>query len=317
MDAEAQLNAALGRHELVAGAGVRTTRDEFINELNLFNLVPPRRRLWVFNGFVQDRFRIAPDVAVTAGLKVERSTFSGLQLLPNLRVAWQPNGRTLLWAAVSRAVRTPSRIDRQLQALPLLAPAPEFMSEKLIAVEAGYRGQPSSTTSISVNGFVNFYDDLRSTEFVDGHFQLMNGQEGRTYGIEAWGNAQLLPWWRASLGITTLWKDLHDKPGHTELIPRNSLGNDPGWQVTARSDFDLTSRLQLSLDARAVGRIEQDPEIGSYVDAGGQLSYQASRRIELFVAGRNLLHRTHMESNDPTGAQLARRTVYAGARARF
>jgi iron complex outermembrane receptor protein len=317
MDAEAQLNTALGRHELVAGAGVRTTRDEFVNELNLFKLVPPRRRLWVFNGFVQDRFRIAPEIAVTAGMKVERSTFSGLQLLPNLRVAWQPNGRTLLWAAVSRAVRTPSRIDRQLQALPLLAPAPEFMSEKLIAVEAGYRGQPSSTTSISVNGFVNFYDDLRSTEFVDGHFQLMNGQEGRTYGIEAWGNAQLLPWWRASLGITTLWKDLHDKPGHTELIPRNSLGNDPGWQVTGRSDFDLTSRLQLSIDARAVGRIEQDPEIGSYVEAGGQLSYQASRQIELFVAGRNLLHRTHLESNDPTAAQLARRTVYAGARARF
>jgi iron complex outermembrane receptor protein len=317
MDAEAQLNTALGRHELVAGAGVRTTRDEFINELNLFNLVPPRRRLWVFNGFVQDRFRIAPDVSVTAGVKVERSTFSGLQLLPNLRVAWQPNGQTLLWAAVSRAVRTPSRIDRQLQALPLLAPAPGFTSEKLVAVEAGYRGQPSSTTSISVNGFVNFYDDLRSTEFVDGHFQLMNGQEGRTYGVEAWGNAQLLPWWRASLGVTTLWKDLHDKPGHTELIPRNSLGNDPRWQVTGRSDFDLTSRLQLSLDARAVGRIEQDPEIGSYVEAGGQLSYQASRQIELFVAGRNLLHRTHVESNDPSGAQLARRTIYAGARARF
>jgi len=316
-DAEGQLNATVGRHELVAGAGARTTRDEFINELNAFNLVPPRRRLWVFNGFVQDRYRLSPEVSLIAGLKLERSTFSGWQALPNLRLAWQPDNRTMLWAAVSRAVRSPSRIDRQLQALPFLAPAPEFTSEKLVAVEAGYRGQPSSTTSVSVNGFVNFYDDLRSTEFVDGHFQLMNGEEGRTYGIEAWGNAQLARGWRASLGVSTLWKDLHNKPGHLDLAVRNSLGNDPTWQVTARTDVNLTSRFHLTLNARAVGPIDQAPKIGSYVEAGGELAFDATKRLQLFVAGRNLLHKTHVESNDPSGAQLAERTIYAGARARF
>jgi iron complex outermembrane receptor protein len=205
MDAEGQFNTIAGKHDIVAGFGARTTRDEFINELTLFNLGPPRRRLWVFNGFVQDRHHVTPDLSLIAGVKLERSTFSGWQVLPNLRLAWQPDPRTLLWAAVSRAVRTPSRIDRQLEALPFLAPAPEFASEKLIAVEAGYRGQPSSSTTLSVNGFVNFYDDLRTTEFVDGHFQLMNGAEGRTYGVEAWGTAQLSPWWRASLGVSSLW----------------------------------------------------------------------------------------------------------------
>ena len=317
MDAEGQFNTIAGKHDIVAGFGARTTRDEFINELNLFNLVPPRRRLWVFNGFVQDRYHVTPDLSLIAGVKLERSTFSGWQVLPNLRLAWQPDPRTLLWAAVSRAVRTPSRIDRQLEALPFLAPAPEFASEKLIAVEAGYRGQPSSSTTLSVNGFVNFYDDLRTTEFVDGHFQLMNGAEGRTYGVEAWGTAQLSPWWRASLGVSTLWKDLHDKPGHTELVPRNSLGNDPNWQLLGKSEFALGKRLQLSIDARAVGRIRQAPRIPGYVEAGGQLSFAASKQIELFVAGRNLLHRTHEESNDPGAAQLARRTITAGARARF
>jgi iron complex outermembrane recepter protein len=317
LDAEGQFNATAGRHDLVIGAGARTTRDEFVNELNLFNLVPPRRRLWVFNGFVQDHYRFTEKLSLIAGVKLERSTFSGWQVLPNLRVAWQPDARNLIWAAASRAVRTPSRIDRQLEAQPFLAPAPDFQSEKLIALEAGYRGQPSSLTTMSINGFVNFYGDLRTTEFANGHFQLMNGQKGRTYGIEAWGTAQLRPWWRASLGVTTLWKDLHVKAGHAELIPRNSRGSDPNWQVTGRTDFDLTRRLQLSLNARAVGRIDMDPEIGSYTEAGGQLAWQATDRIELFVAGRNLLHRTHRESNDPGASQLARRTVYAGARARF
>ena len=159
---------------------------------------------------------------------------------------------------------------------------------------------------MSVNGFVNFYDDLRTTEFVDGHFQLQNGAEGRTYGIEAWGTAQLTPAWRASLGVSTLWKDLHNKPGHLDLVPRNTFGADPSWQVLGKSELNLTRRLQLSIDARAVGAIKQAPAIGSYVEAGGQLSYAASRQIELFVSGRNLLHRTHAESNDPGAAQFAR-----------
>jgi iron complex outermembrane receptor protein len=169
---------------------------------------------------------------------------------------------------------------------------------------------------VSVNAFVNRYDDLRTTEFVDGSFRLRNGAEGITYGLESWGSAQLLPSWRLSLGAATLWKDLHDKPGHTELIPRNSLGNDPKWQLTARSEHELGKRLQLTIDARAIGEIDQAPKIGSYVEAGGRLSYRVTPEVELFVAGRNLLHRTHLENNDPA-AELATRSIYAGARAQF
>lgn len=316
LDAEGQFNFSAGAHDLVAGAGVRTTRDEFVNQLNLFNLNPPRRRLWVYNAFVQDQFRVTPELSVIAGVKVERSTFTGWQVLPNIRLAWQPNSRHLVWGAVSRAVRTPSRIDRQLEAPPFLVASPDFRSEKLIALEIGYRGQPTSATTLTVNGFVNRYDDLRSTEFVDGSFQLRNGGRGTTYGVEAWGSAQLLENWRVFVGATTLWKNLRDKEGHQDLIPRNSRGNDPRWRLTARSEHDLTDRLKLTINARAVGRIEQDPEIGSYVEAGGQLSYRLDPAVELFVAGRNLLHEDHAESNDPN-ASLATRSIYAGARATF
>jgi iron complex outermembrane recepter protein len=321
MDAEGQFNATAGRHVIVAGAGVRTTRDRFVNELNFFQLNPSSRRLWVYNAFLQDHFRMTDQLALTLGVKVERSTFTGWQVLPNARLSWQPNDRNLLWASVSRAVRTPSRIDRQLEAPPFLAAAPDFDSEKLIAVEAGYRGQPSDTTSLSVNAFVNFYDDLRTTElfFNDGDpfFQLGNGYKGKTYGIESWGSAQMTPWWRLQLGFSTLWKDIHEKGDHVDFAPRNSLGNDPSWRIVARSDFELAPRVQLSVNGRAVGEIEQDPEIGSYVEAGGQLAYQLDEDVELFVAGRNLIHRTHVESNDPQAGQLAKRSIYAGARARF
>jgi hypothetical protein len=40
--------------------GVRTTRDEFINNLNQFALDPASRRLWVYNAFIQDRIQLTP-----------------------------------------------------------------------------------------------------------------------------------------------------------------------------------------------------------------------------------------------------------------
>ncbi len=92
------------------------------------------------------------------GVKLEGSSFTGIQVLPNLRLAWQPSGKTLLWASASRAVRTPSRIDRDLTEPTILAKAPDFRSEKLIAFEGGYRGQPSRNTTLSVSFFYNLYN---------------------------------------------------------------------------------------------------------------------------------------------------------------
>jgi iron complex outermembrane receptor protein len=320
IDNEAQLNLSAGAHEIVAGAGVRTTKDRFVNDLNPFELNPESRRLWVYNAFAQDRFSLTPELSLIGGVKLEKTSFVGWQVLPNVRLAYQPNARTLFWAAVSKAVRTPSRIDRQLEFLPILAPSTDFVAEKLVALEAGYRGEPASWLSLSINVFYNFYDDLRTTEFLDGQtipIELLNGRKGTTWGVEAWGKAQVTPWWRLSLGATTLHKDLHVIDERVDLQPRNSLGADPKWQAVASSDMDLSPRLKLTLDARAVGPLDLPPDVDGYVEAGGQLSYDLTDSVELFVAGRNLIQRTHRENGDAGSAQLARRTIYAGTRLRF
>jgi iron complex outermembrane receptor protein len=318
LDAQAQFNVTGKRNRLVAGVGVRTTRDRFINDLNAFKLVPDSRRLWVYNLFAQDTFSVTPTLDIIGGIKAERSTFVGWQLLPNFRIAWRPDSSNLVWAAVSRAVRTPNRIDRQLTAVGILAPSVNFESEKLIAIEAGYRVQPSKATTFSVSGFLNFYDDIRTTETTNGGlpFQLLNGWKGTTYGFEAWGAAQLTPAWRMWLGASTLWKDFQLKDGHIDLVPFNSLGSDPNWQVTLRSEFDLTPRLRLNLSGRAVGDIDQAPQLGSYVELGGDLSYQLNDRLELYLAAYNLLHERHQESNNAS-AQLPSRSISIGTRVNF
>jgi iron complex outermembrane receptor protein len=319
-DLEAQFNASIGAHDLVAGGGVRTTRDEFINNLNQFQLDPPSRRLWVYNAFVQDRIRLTPELALIAGMKLERSSFTGVQFLPNVRVAWQPDERNLVWAAVSRAVRTPSRIDRQLSALPLLAPATDFRSEKLIAFEGGYRGRPFSHTNLSVSLFFNLYDDIRTTELAPGGglpIRFANSLEGHTYGVEAWSNSQLASWWRLSLGLATIWKNFDVDPGATDISNRAALGNNPAYQLMARTQVELSPRLQATIGARLIDDIETAPAIEGYFEADARIAYRVNDTLELYLAGRNLLHRSHDESNDRNQAQLAKRSVFAGTRLRF
>lgn len=317
-DLEAQLNARAGSHDVVLGGGVRTTRDNFINNLNGFQLNPQSRRLWILNAFAQDRIALTPKLDVVAGLKLERSTFSGVQLLPNLRLAWRPSGRATLWGAVSRAVRTPSRIDRQLVFLPLLAEATNFESEKLIAFEAGYRGRPGASTNLSVSLFYNLYDDIRTTEFTGNPLpiRLQNSLEGRTWGAEAWATHQLSSRWRATLGAALLNKDFRLKNGAVDLADRDSLGSDPDYQVMARSQIDLTERLHLDFGLRGVDDLG-DSGIGGYVEADARLAWRVSEPIELYVAGNNLLHESHVESDDSVRAQRIRRSVYLGTRLRF
>ncbi|HEU0045806.1 TonB-dependent receptor plug domain-containing protein [Sphingomonas sp.] len=320
LDVEGQINVTVGRHELVAGGGLRTTRDLFENRLNAFLLDPERKRLWIGNAFVQDKLAIADDLFLTAGVKLEQSSFTGLQVLPSVRVAWAPSSDTLIWGAVSRAVRTPSRIDRQLVNLPLLATSPAFTTEKLTALEGGYRGQPAAWLSLSVSGFVNRYDDLRTTEFTGPAgglpIRLQNSLFGTSYGLEAWATMQAAARWRLRLGASTLVEDFEVRGGRRDLTNGESAGNNPSYSIVARSTFDVTSRLSVDGGLRVVDRLSRFAT-PAYVEADARLGWRATDLVELFVAGSNLLNEDHLEANDVKRAQRVERTVLAGARLTF
>jgi iron complex outermembrane receptor protein len=318
-DVEGQVTISAGRHNMVVGAGLRTTRDEFINNLNAFQLDPGSQRLWIGNAFVQDRIDLGRGVSIIPGIKIERSTFTGWQGLPSMRLAWQADERNLLWGALSRAVRTPSRIDRSLTNLPLLAPATNFESEKLVALEGGYRGQPLANATLSFTAHHNWYDDIRTTELTNGALpiQLRNGIRGRSWGIEAWGTVLLTEGWRFSLGGTRLWKDFEVKDGRSDLANLAALGADPKWQINGGTQVDVLDDLQLTFNGRWIGAIDTAPSIPSYVEASGRLAWAVTDLLELFVAGRNLLHARHLESNDLNQGQRPQRSIVAGSRLRF
>src|SRR5690606_22276770 len=122
-----------------------------------------------------DEIHLGDTVSLTIGARAEDNTYTGLEFMPNLRLAWSPTATQTAWAAVSRAVRTPSRLDRDVYA-PLeppflIAGGEEFDSELADVIELGWRAQPSDAVSLSVTAFHHDYDRLRTLEVnADGAF---------------------------------------------------------------------------------------------------------------------------------------------------
>jgi len=280
------------RNDFVWGGGVRWVHDKFTNTDSV-KFLPPETDLTVANAFVQDTIALAPDVSLIAGIKLEDDPFVNVEALPNLRIAWKPSGSSLLWAAVSRAVRAPTLWDRDLNELvggQTILGGGNFQSEKLIAYEAGYRVQPLPNLSLSLSGYYNVYDDLRSFEPSPNQNALFvygNKMEGETYGAEFWGSWQPSASWRLSGGFSLLHEDLRFKPGSIALGGLSTAGNDPSEQVFLRSSFDLPHDLELELEARYVGALP-DPHVPAYVGLNARLGWHMTDHLEIALSGANL-----------------------------
>lgn len=307
--------APLGRHQLNWGGGYRYIHDIF-RAPGAFTLDPEQDHQELANLFLQDEISLKDTLTLTLGVKFEYSSYSDFDYLPSARLAWTPNDRTLLWAAASRAIRTPVRVDRDLVAEGIFLGGPNFGSEELIAYEAGYRGRPTQNTSVSVSVFLNDYDDLRNTALsADGGFpaQFLNQLHGQTYGVEVWGDWQATDWWRLSAGLTTLEKDFDLEPGATNIASPPSTGNDPSWQAKIHSRMDINERLRLDADLRWIDDLP-NPAIPGYVELDARIGWMVTDDVELTLAGINLLDESHPETDAANFAQEARRGVHVGLR---
>ncbi|HSH91217.1 MAG TPA: TonB-dependent receptor, partial [Ramlibacter sp.] len=138
--------AAAHSHRLVWGGGHREARDRTNNTL-LVRFIPQDKRLRWTNIFVQDEIAVAEHLELTLGAKLERNVYTGWEFLPSARLAWTPDANRLAWAALSRAVRAPARLDREFF-FPGNPPffingGPQFVSEVANVLEVGWRAQPS------------------------------------------------------------------------------------------------------------------------------------------------------------------------------
>jgi len=265
---------------------------------------------------VQDQLTLGEGLTLTLGAKFEDNSFSGQQFLPNVRLAWQRPGGDLLWGAVSRASRTPNRIERDLT-LPGFLVGAAFESETVTAYELGYRATPSPRASFSINAFYNVYDDLRTVSATPVTFlplNLTNEGEAETWGVEAWGSYDVSAAWRLSAGVSTLTKTYDATPTLEDLSGLVSIGDDPDYQVLVRSQHDLTDALELDLRVRAVDDLSS---VDGYVEADVRLGWRMTDQLELSLTGQNLIEDRRVETGDPIRGRVFGRSVFAALRASF
>jgi iron complex outermembrane receptor protein len=307
-DIEAQHSFSLGRaHQVVWGGGYRATQDKFpIDPANptaapfVQAFVPQGRTLTLGNVFVQDTITLAAPLKLTLGLKLEKDPYIALEPLPSARLSWRVAEGHLIWASVSRAIRAPSRLDEDfrqtLGGKPYLFGG-GFSAEQLIAYEAGYRTQPNARLTASISGFYNVYRDLRSFELSPGGklpIMFRNLIEGETWGVEAWGSYQVMPWWRLTAGGNWLHKDLRFNPASMKLTSLSIAGNDPDYQLSLRSLMELSPQLTFDLALRRIGALPS-PASPAYTELGARIAWAMTPKVELAITGANLLHDHHPE----------------------
>lgn len=316
-DFDLQQSAIVGaRHNLVWGLGRRSNDYHTVN--NNLAFVPNHRTLELTNVFLQDSITLNEELKLTAGIKFEDNSFSDWSALPDLRLSWAPNDKTLFWLAGSSAIRAPTPFDTDVQEFVdgqlFVLGDPDFKPEKVTAYEIGYRGNPDAKLSLSASAFYNEYDDLRTIEVTPVLFLPLrwgNLMEGSSYGFEAWADIQLTPWWRISPGVRTLHKRLEFSEGASGLAGLSQAGNDPSSRYYLKSSMDLR-RFTLDMMVRKVGALPA-PALGDYTELNARFAWRVSERFELAVKGFNLLNETHLEYPAPSGRAI-RRSVMAELR---
>jgi iron complex outermembrane recepter protein len=320
------------RQGIVWGGGVRTEQDNFptvLSSTQLLLFAPQRRTLNYDNIFLQDSIALSQTVKLILGAKYEHDAYTGGEPLPNARLSWKVSDSALLWAAASKAVRAPSRLDRDLSEVlgpEVIIKGGDFQDEKLTAYELGYRAQPTTNSSLSISTFYNDYTDLRSVEYSAGGVlpaMFANLMAGDTYGLEVWGDYQVSDWWRLSAGTNWLHEDLHFEPGSSGFGGTALAGDDPSYQVSLRSTMNIGSRWVVYFDLRHVSALP-DPVSPSYTELGAHISWAISPAMSIALSGSNLIHAQHLEFGT-TAAPLqlgatgveAGRSVFVDFKAKF
>jgi iron complex outermembrane receptor protein len=341
LDLDFQQHLALGsRQNLIWGAEYRRSADQFAGTIDE-DFVPANRTLELFSTFAQDEITLRPErVFLTLGAKVEHSNFgSGLELEPNIRLAWTPSAGSTVWGSVAEAARTPSRADlggdfgAAAFALPDGTPAvltilgsPSIRSEHLLATDLGYRLQASERASVDLSLFFNRYSRLRSLEpgvpfFIADpvpHLEIPlvygNRLHGTTEGLEVSAHFKVTDRWTLSPGYALLLTNLQTDPGSRDTTSVEDIeGDNTRHQAQLRSSVNLPHGLAWDTSLGFVGRLLAD-QVPSYTRLDTRFSWRPVERLELSVVGQNLLKNLHLESND-TGTSVnptqAKRSVYA------
>ncbi len=339
VDIDFQHRVELGqRHELLWGLNYRHTENR--NEgKGLFAVVPTSSSDDLVSFFIQDQILLREGLMLTLGTKLEHNDFSGFEMQPNVRLAWEPALGHTIWTSVARAVRVPTRYERDIRVdatdpeadtVVRLVGNEDFKAEETIAYEAGYRWQATDKLSLDLAVFRNRYRNLASLEFgepfsEDGRtimpIQAENLGRGRSHGFESLISYAPQPFWRITATYSYL--NMHlDSTGAD--LNRGALleGATPSHQAGIRSSFDWRAyefdlQLRHSSDVESLPASVSGEGVPGYTEMDLRIARAIDDKVELSLVGRNLLASYHPEFGTEQARGEAERRLFAKIAVRF
>jgi iron complex outermembrane receptor protein len=323
------------RNTLVWGAGYRLTSGR-ITAFGTTSFSPASRTDHLFSAFAQDDVTVvAARLHAIAGVKVEHNGYSGFEVQPSGRLLWTIDPDNTFVAAVTRAVRTPSRVETDYTTTSLAAPTvpafvrllpnPAFRPEELTAYELIYRTRPIPKAYVTVSSFFNQLEHLLSTElstaFVESDAQstrlilpvsFMNGLIGNSQGVEVTGDLRPASWWRTTVHYSYLQIRIGRDPLSRDVSQeRRYEGLSPNHQVQIQTGIDVTRAIEVDWTWRRVSALTAGP-VPAYSTSNVRLAWQPRPALELAIVGKDLQDGHHLEwASDSGGGIEIRRSVFA------
>ncbi len=347
LDIDFQHNLIIGEKQaLIWGLGYRRIEDDFTST-HAMSVNPDHSSQDLYSAFIQDQIElVSENLFLTLGSKFEHNDYTGFEVQPSIRGLWKPDAKSSLWASVSRAVRTPSRVETSGHIVtftgvvttgnPFAPIAPvtgsingndKLESEKLLAYELGYRIQPLENLSFDLAGFHNDYDDLLTFETTDiASYTFANKMSGHARGFELAMDWRPTVWWRIQASYSRIYLSLeldNDSldPGLSDQVGE---GSSPEYQFSLRSNMDLSKGWELDLwvyqvdklPASSIVALQNDVEIDSYTSLNARLGWQPAENLEFSLVGQNLQGGDHAEFTAETynGVTGVERSVYGKIR---
>lgn len=322
------------RNELTYGVEARIS-PATIRQVNQTLDFQPHHLTWnVYSGFVQDVLTLAPGkLSFTIGSKLASDSYSGFQYQPSGRLLWTPTPTRSVWAAVTRAVRTPGLFDANLIDDSYLAPGlflrlagnSDIRAEKVVSYEEGLRTLTARNLYIDIAGYHSQYDDIvglgdptvtKPTSPGGPHtlvtYQFANSIHGTSDGFELAPDWKPTQNWQLKGSYSYLHLDLSNKPFvKNQIILNNYRGNSPSHEVVLQSNIDLPKRFELDETFRYESH-RPAQNVRAYSTADARLGWHLSKQFEVSVTGENLFQPHHAEFGAAVGPNvLIKRSVYA------
>jgi iron complex outermembrane recepter protein len=276
--------------------------------------VPLNRDMPIYSSFIQDEIIIFPErLKLTIGSKFLHNDFTGFEIQPSARLGYNPNKSNTIWAAISRAVRTPTRFDSDI-----IISEVKFKSEKVISYELGYRAKALQNLSFSFSTFYNEYTDLRSIDNNPGGtvpIVFANNQRAKSWGFEFSGNYQVSSWVQVRGGYTYFDRNIWSVSPTVLSISEEVESVDPKNVFMVQSIMELPWNFSLDLIGRYVDLLPAGiiaTSIPSYFTYDARIAWHW-KPFEFSIAGQNLLEKDHIE----VGFSKIPRTIYGRITCQF